>query len=340
MQSFELKDGLHFYRKARSQRSKVVMASLVGLQGSSYRRPGVRMFIAQDGSMSGALSGGCVEKEIIASAQSVFANGVSKIISYDGRYRLGCEGFLYILIEIFDLSEDQIVQIETRIKQRTSIQMTSYYQEGETLLGNFYSRISFVDIDHSFPVAPLKKTANEQLRSFEQEIPPNHQLIIIGTEHDAQKLCANAVLLGWDVTIVASPNNPKNTADFPEAKNVLNGQPDTLDLSIIDRFTSVVLMTHNYALDLKYVLILRSAKIPYIGILGSKKRKTALENDILEYAPEVTIGFLDTLHSPAGLNLGATTPQEIALSILAEIMQVTHKHISSPEAATIKTPLS
>ncbi|NNC69380.1 MAG: XdhC family protein, partial [Flavobacteriaceae bacterium] len=85
---------------------KSVLATVVHLEGSSYRKPGVRMLIDEYGTMTGAVSGGCVEKEVVRRAKSVFADGKAKVIAYDGRYRLGCEGTLYILIEPFIISEN------------------------------------------------------------------------------------------------------------------------------------------------------------------------------------------------------------------------------------------
>ncbi len=81
--------------------NKAVLASVVALEGSSYRRPGVRMLLLEDGHMTGAVSGGCVEKEIFRQSESVFRTGIPKMMTYDGRYRLGCEGILYILLEPF-----------------------------------------------------------------------------------------------------------------------------------------------------------------------------------------------------------------------------------------------
>jgi xanthine/CO dehydrogenase XdhC/CoxF family maturation factor len=93
----EIKDIIEAYLKAKEKGLKAVLASVVDLTGSSYRKPGVRMLILEDGSMIGAVSGGCVEKDILRQSETVFKNGISKMMTYDGRYRLGCEGVLYIL---------------------------------------------------------------------------------------------------------------------------------------------------------------------------------------------------------------------------------------------------
>ena len=97
----ELKDIIRSAKIAQSKGIKTVLASVVSLDGSSYRRPGVRMSIQENGRMIGAVSGGCVEKEILRQAQQVFKTNSSTLMEYDGRYRLGCEGILYILIEPF-----------------------------------------------------------------------------------------------------------------------------------------------------------------------------------------------------------------------------------------------
>ncbi len=99
---------------------KNVLVTVVHLEGSSYRKPGVRMLISEDLNSVGAVSGGCVEKEIIQRAKAVFIDEKAKIITYDGRYRLGCEGILYILIEPFYISNDFIKLFMKQFKKRKS----------------------------------------------------------------------------------------------------------------------------------------------------------------------------------------------------------------------------
>ena len=94
----ELKDIIRSAKIAKTQGIKTVIASVVHLEGSSYRRPGVRMSIQENGKMIGAVSGGCVEKEILRQSQRVFESNTPTLMEYDGRYRLGCEGVLSILI--------------------------------------------------------------------------------------------------------------------------------------------------------------------------------------------------------------------------------------------------
>ena len=89
---------------AQQHKIKSVLATVVALDGSSYRRPGVRMLIHENGQTFGAVSGGCVEKEIVLQANSVFKTDIPKVITYDGRFKLGCEGIIYVLIEPINIS--------------------------------------------------------------------------------------------------------------------------------------------------------------------------------------------------------------------------------------------
>ena len=113
---------------------KNLLVTVVDLEGSSYRKPGVRMLISEDNKMTGAVSGGCVEKEILHRSNSVFQKKEAKIITYDGRYKLGCEGVLYILIEPFFISEEFYNRFVDSIFNRESIKVTSFFSKNEDQL--------------------------------------------------------------------------------------------------------------------------------------------------------------------------------------------------------------
>ena len=106
---------------------KVVLVTLVSLNGSSYRKPGVRMMITESGQMIGAVSGGCVEKEIKLQAQEVFQTNKPKMMTYDGRYRLGCEGILHLLIEPMALNLEETKAIIDHLENRGSLSVSTHY---------------------------------------------------------------------------------------------------------------------------------------------------------------------------------------------------------------------
>lgn len=302
---------------------KNILASVVYLEGSSYRKPGVRMLIAEDLSSVGAVSGGCVEKEIIRRTTSVFTDGKSKIITYDGRYKLGCEGILYILLESFFITEDFIDAFSYAIKKREQLKIESYFTKQDEAFGNFGSVITFknnVKFSFSENFHPQENT-----ETFCQILQPAFKLIIIGGEHDAVKLCKTGANLGWEVDVITSIKDSKQLSDFPGANSVTGNSPETIQFSDIEENTAIVIMNHSYVQDLKYVVKLAEHNPKYIGILGAPKRRERLFNELFEFIPDISDAFLDHIYTPAGLHIGAQTPEEIAVSIVAEILSVFRK---------------
>ncbi len=320
----EFKEIIKAYTIAKQQKIPAVMATVVDVEGSSYRRPGVGMLILQNGITKGAVSGGCVEKEVLRQAQSVFDTGDPKIMTYDGKYRLGCEGLLYILIETFDIHEEVIVTIQEQLISRKSFEIASFYSK-EKIASDMGSVVQF-EGGKRFPFSNridfIGDNKKPKSGCFQREMHPCFRLVIIGTEHDAIKLCGLASSMGWEVEVVGSPNNAKQVEDFPGAIKVHNSAPDDLKINHVDKQTAFVLMTHNFAKDLLYLQAIKDVSPVYIGLLGPARRREKLLSAFIEYHPEVTDSLLDTIHGPAGLNLGAETPEEIAISIIAEVLSV------------------
>lgn len=299
-----------------------VLVTVVNLDGSSYRKPGVRMLLSSDNKMVGAVSGGCVENEIQRRAQTVFKDGKAKIITYDGRYRLGCEGVLYILLEPFFISDDLFTEFSKNISEREPFIIESFYQKKDEVFGDFGSVIRFKD-GTSFSFYEGKIDSKNEV--FSQTLQPLFRLLIIGGEHDAVKLCTQATQLGWQVEVITSIKDPKELTDFPGATSVTAQTPEILELNNINKQTAIVIMNHNFTYDLRYLRTLQNQNPIYIGILGAAKRREKLLNELFDIAPDISDEFLEKIHTPAGLNIGAETPEEIALSILAEILSVVRK---------------
>jgi xanthine/CO dehydrogenase XdhC/CoxF family maturation factor len=317
--TYELKNILEAYQKAHSLGIKTVLATVVHLEGSSYRKPGVTMLLLENGTMVGAVSGGCVEKEIYRQAESVFRNGIAKVIAYDGRYRLGCEGVLYILIEGFDPDGTFIEHFWSCIQRREPLVMSSFYEKSISVNSGFGTVFQFGK--EAIPVL-ANHNPETSLLEFKQQLKPALQLFIIGAEHDAVQVCWYGSQTGWEVTIIAPPTEDKQLSDFKGAKELLSITPEAFPISKIDTQTAVVLMNHNYAKDLQFLLQLKETRPFYIGLLGPFKRREELLNEFIESYPEVEDAFLEAIHGPAGLNIGAETPQEIAVAIVSEILTV------------------
>lgn len=301
---------------------KNVLASVVYLEGSSYRKPGVRMLISEDLKSVGAVSGGCVEKEIIHRANTVFKDNQPKIITYDGRYRLGCEGILYILIEPFFITGIFLEVFLNANSKREALKIDSYFTKEDEAFGDFGTVVTFENQQQFTFTDSFHHQQEHKVDIFTQILKPAFKLMIIGGEHDAVKLCAIAANLGWEINVITSAKDSKNLNDFPGANSVVGDSPETIQFNEIEENCAIVIMNHSYVQDLKFVVKLAESKPKYIGIIGSTKKRERLFNELFEFAPNTTEDFLDCIYSPAGLHIGAKTPEEIAISIIAEIMSV------------------
>ena len=315
----EFKKIIETYALLLKAKQKAVLATVVCVEGSSYRREGVRMLILENNNTVGAISGGCVEKEVVLQSQSVFKTGEAKMMTYDGRYRLGCEGTLNVLLEELSFDEVELNLIQTALKKRKVFKIRSYFsKESDSIFMG--SELVFTSGDKF----SLKKELQIDVRldSFQEELPPCFQLVIFGAEHDSVKLCEIANATGWEVTVVCSPRNPKEKNGFPGVSEIITADPENFVLETIDSETALVLMSHNFAKDVLFLKALKDYNPIYIGLLGPAKRREQLLDAYIEYHPEVEESFLDRIHGPAGLNIGAETPNEIAISIVSEILSI------------------
>ncbi len=317
----EIKFLFRTLRQWQEEGKKAVFVSVVSLDGTSYRRPGVRMVINEEGISAGAVSGGCVEDEIIRQAQSVFEKGRAKMMTYDGRLRIGCEGILYILIEPVLLSDSLLKVFERALRERNSFHMDSFYLREVGEDSRMGSQIRIGDLDFSLQPEFEPEKAGD-LPCFSQAFGPLFQLYIFGAEHDAVQLSQAAKLLGWEVTIVASADESKSCDYFPGADALITPAYEEIDISVLDEQTAVVLMTHSFQKDVRYLMALKDSNPAYFGLLGSVQRRERVLSMLLEHAPDVTVEFLDSIHGPAGISIGAESASEISVSILAEILGV------------------
>ena len=298
-----------------------VLATVVALEGSSYRRPGVRMLISETGVMEGAVSGGCVEKEVLQQSETVFKTGTPKVMTYDGRFRLGCEGILYILLEPIQISETLFNTVQDCFRKRKAFQSKSYFKSEATANSTFGTLLNIGE--HTFALHPsYSHQPDHGLELFQQDFQPIFQLYIFGAEHDAVQLCELASKIGWDVHIIASPNEEKTIDYFQGATSLSSPVMDAIDVSDIGKNTGVVLMSHSFNKDLQYLMALKDTTPTYLGLLGPSKRRERLFSELINYYPDTPYAFFESMHGPTGLNIGAETASEIALSIIAEILSV------------------
>ncbi|QWX85293.1 XdhC family protein [Cellulophaga sp. HaHaR_3_176] len=318
----EFKKIISAFLSANKNGIKSVLVTVVALEGSSYRKPGVRMLLLENEQMVGAVSGGCVEKEIIRQSKSVFETSIPKIMTYDGRYRLGCEGVLYILIEPINLSTLFLETFSKAIQNRELFKISSYYKKEEAIDSSFGTKVQFQS--KTIPIC-LTHSINNEINVLEQNMKPCFRLLIFGTEHDAVILSTLAANMGWEVIVFANPADEKKAEYFPGIFDFQLFTPDTFISKNIDAQTAIVLMNHSYSKDLSFLKALKNCEVAYIGILGPAARREKILNELIENNLDIEDQFIEAIYGPSGLNIGSITPQEIAISIIAEILTVIRK---------------
>lgn len=284
----------------------LALATLLHVEGSSYRKPGARLLTDGERVLRGSLSGGCLEGEILGRSKEVLATGASQLLRYDLRGEgdlvwgtgMGCEGVLDVLIE--PLSPPQLPLwlrwVQEAWDKRVLLHLATA-RHADALRRK---------------VEPGEVAANEVLESFR----PPPALWIVGAEADQSTLVRMARSLGWRVGVVDHRPALATAARFPEAHEVRSGRPPQwVNALPWDARTAVVLMTHNYALDREALTLLLPTKVGYLGLMGSRSRCERLRSELEGAGTPCDV----RVHGPVGLDLGAQTPESIALAILAEI---------------------
>jgi xanthine/CO dehydrogenase XdhC/CoxF family maturation factor len=311
---FELNKIL-FFGKAKLQLSQnLVLATIIRTEGSTYRKTGTQMIIAEDLSFEGAISGGCVENEVVRQAQSLFNGGPNLTFEYDGRYKLGCNGKLFLLLEMID--EDNFKKLVDLAAQyelnRNPFHLgillnpgggdSTYFRFGDQILslGNSVAQ-------------------NDPLTDAEEIlVEPQNQVILIGSEYDAIQLAKFSGQCGFRTYLVG-----KDIRVAEKDFTVVNTEPEELTKQLpIDTNTAVVLMTHSFSRDLHFLKQLAGKSPGYLGILGPADRRDKLLSDLIELGGFDILSIPDTIYAPIGLDIGATLPEEISIAILSEIISV------------------
>ena len=347
------------YRRARAGNVRAALATVVRVDGSAYRRPGVRMLITEAGETTGVISAGCLERDVCERAADVMRTGKPVVVKYDTTSEddivwglgSGCNGIVYVLIEPASNEIDDLMRFLTVCSksQHRGALATVIHQEGtsEASIGTralLYPDDATKSVFFSGEVFSPKifddlreviQNGNSKVKRYKEPgdvdvfievIEPQVPLVIFGAGDDALPLVAFARTLGWHTTVVDTHARAMSLERFGEADEVLLCRPENVaDAVLLTESTTVVLMTHNYLHDLELLKVLRNRPVRYIGCLGPRRRTERL---VLELSQEAVAAdaCLNRLHAPAGLDIGAETPTEVAFSIMAEIKAVLTGH--------------
>jgi len=358
----EISNIIKAYDAAHSLGIKTALATVVKVEGSSYRQPGARMLVTDEGLLTGAISGGCLEGDALRKALLCINQQQNKLITYDTSneddvefgVQLGCNGIVHILFEYIDetkqdnpisllkkleeeLSDAVLVTIYSLKRNQEQIGTSLYYREGVTIYSNNTAFQLLPDAETVLKnhISLIKQVSIEEQNheALIEYISPTLQLVIAGAGNDIQPVVKAASLIGWDVVVGDGRATHALPQRFPDAKQVFLAKPDELIAQIkINVSTCFVLMTHNYKYDLALLKMLLETEVPYIGILGPKTKLNRMFDDLQQEGIIINDAQLDRIYGPIGLDIGAETSEEIAISVVAEIKAV----ISGKTGASLK----
>jgi xanthine dehydrogenase accessory factor len=343
---------------------RCALATLVSVEGSSYRRPGARMLVCEGGSSTGTISAGCLESDVIEHAKRVIRDGAAKLVEYDTASTgeemawglgLGCNGVVRVLVEPLDARSVYLAALrrscesgeETAVsKVATVYQHSPSRATGETAPAEVGSRLI---IDERGEVSRVK--LNDELASlvegdlrasrleepsgvrvyewgdgttkvFVETLAPPVSLVVFGAGQDALPVVELARGMGWRTEVVDPQARPASLQRFARADAVTLARPEEVGGSVrVTPRTLALLMSHNYAHDRELLGFLLASPARYIGVMGPRKRTERMLRELAEGDGEFRLEESDRsrLYAPAGLDIGANSPAEVALSIIAEL---------------------
>lgn len=319
------------------------LATVVRTQGSTYRRAGAKLLMNCHGAIAGLVSGGCLEADICEQAQQLADDAI--VVTYDHAapedivwgLGLGCNGKVEVLIERLTDRLNPLRFIQQCFDRQQSGAIATVYSAPASIPIGSRLLHSEETLWHNLPDRQLRSLltadtqaarhqASPQFKQYElaigrvevliEPIHPPLCLIVFGAGADAIPVVEFAKQLGWRVAIVDCRASAATAERFALADQVILTRREALaeQVAIGDRAAAVV-MTHSYLDDLEILRLLLPSAAQYIGVLGPKRRTQQLLGDLHADAPM-------NLHAPLGLDIGADTPTEIALAIVAEIQAV------------------
>ena len=339
------------YDQHRAAGRPCALATVVEVIGSAYRRPGARMLVTEDGELTGAISGGCLEGDARQRARRAIFRGEPALVTYDTRDEddprhglgPGCQGVVRILLEPLNFAEpDNPLELLRGFAQfpTPAVLATVFAADAHGLKAAVGQRVLLTEagVVRGAPLlaAPLAEAARATLAGGKSQVidletdagpvraslevlhPPLH-LVVYGAGNDAQPLVHLAASLGWHITVLDGRPHLPTPLRFPEAAATWVVPVGELETQTPDPLAYHVLLSHNYAYDLAALQSLLPSPAPYIGLLGPRLKAQRLLDELAAFPAGLVQGLRERLHSPIGLDLGSETPEEIALAIVAEI---------------------
>jgi xanthine dehydrogenase accessory factor len=348
----EITDVLAAVESLSARGERMALATIVAVRGSTYRRPGARLLVPEDGAPIGNISGGCLEGDVADMARIVMKEGTARLAGWDltadddavWGLGLGCNGAIEVFIEPAEQAAEVAGVLRTALEEERTISVVTVLgstREGVapgarlvvTPEGEAEGSLGDADIDADAVAAAHEQLAlqrsqvrelRDNTRVFVEVLEPPLRLLICGAGHDAVPMVRVAHDLGWHALVVDDRPAFLTQERYPDAHGFVevDAPEHVAKLVPIDAHTCVVVMTHNFGRDKEYLRSLLGSPAAYIGMLGPAARTERLLIELRDEGLEITEHDRERMHGPAGLDLGSETPEEIAQSIAAEIVAV------------------
>jgi xanthine dehydrogenase accessory factor len=319
----------------RREGEEVALATVVRTWGSGPRGPGAKMALTKDARIAGSVSGGCVEAAVVEEGREVLETGTPKLLRFGvadetaWNVGLSCGGTIEIFVEKL---EDSLVQALARALEERRALAKATVVKGENL-----GRTAVV-LDGAREEGDLAAAARRTLETglpevieaadgsevfIDVELPPP-SLVMVGGVHISIAMTSIAKTIGYR-TIVIDPRGAFGSEErFPHADELVEEWPDeALEGIRLDRSTAVATLTHDPKIDDPALMVALRSPAFYVGALGSRKTHEKRRKRLLDRG--LTESELSRLHAPVGLDIGSRSPEEIALSVMAQIVAVRNR---------------
>ena len=334
--------------KLAQAEKRVAMATLVATRGTSPKREGAKMWVGEAGRILGSVTiGGCVDARVIAESEQALLSSRSRLVEMklgdEDAWEIGfsCAGDLDVLIEPVDLTSpgnalELYRVVRAAVDQgKHAVIVTALRESSSKLLivegGETSGSLGTPELDREAQTVALetmRKRASGTFSLGPDSAPfffevhgPPPTLIVFGASHVAMPLVSLAHDLGLKTVVVDGRPRFATRERFPVVDKLLIGIPSEIAETLsYTSSTFVVLTAHDYKYDLPVLKVVLPARPAYVGLLGSKRRGRAIKGFLRDSGLDESL--LDQLHVPTGLDLGAETAPEIALSILAEAVAI------------------
>lgn len=339
-------------RRSLRDDESAVLATIVDVEGSAYRRPGAKMLVPVDGESLGAVTAGCLEGPVVDLAATVREDGRPRLETFDlmdedeWGLGLGCNGIIDLLIEPVDGSlapalsaldgrdgATVITAVESNDPGISIGARTVMDANGEPVTAGNREPLPDDVVDEIASAteelrsdgksATLKvSTADGDVRVFVDSLEPAPRLLLFGNQNDVHPVSRLGREVGFEVVVASARGAKAADDDFPHAHEVVATHPTDL-AALTDELTYAVLMSHNLLDDqLALETLLESSEVPYAGLMGPRERFDQIRDELAADGTTFTEEQLDRVSTPVGLDLGGGEPVQIALSIVSEALAI------------------